>query len=238
MPTTPVTSRFRLRLLFNAIRVVGCLSGPVWIDYRCVPFTVIGYHLWLNEPQSLKTDGTAITAHAPDEPYFMWRRAAVRLLWEITLLTYSVSEHRVCSADGLWLLSGKCRYADNASGIEVPPTASPQCHSRCRLSTEYQLVKKTTRPITVIGWRLRLNGSNRFIGICDVNFGLHGRDVLLCEVTASGATSSAADAFRRRAWRQPSTIFLSSSKKLGIPSAPSDSTLALCSLMSAVFTCT
>lgn len=60
---------------------------------------------------------------------------------------------------------------------------------------------------TVIDWHLWLNEPKNIPELSFDGFGLHGRDVLLCEVTASGATSSAADAFRRRAWRQPSAIF-------------------------------
>ncbi len=38
---------------------------------------------------------------------------------------------------------GTCRYAGNASDIEVPPAASLQCHSRCRLSWVTCLNRKT-----------------------------------------------------------------------------------------------
>jgi len=52
-PTTPLTSRFRLWLLFNVIRVVGCLGLLVWIEDLPGSFTVIGWHLWLNEPKKI-----------------------------------------------------------------------------------------------------------------------------------------------------------------------------------------
>ena len=77
--------------------------------------------------------------------------------------------------------------------------ASLQCHSRCRLSWITCLNRRLARLFYSHRLTLMTERAEENSGISFDDFGLRGRDVLLCEVTASGATSSAADAFRRRA---------------------------------------
>ena len=204
MLTTPMTSRFRLQLLFNVIRVVGCLWILVWIEDMHGSFTVVDWHLWLNVPKSLKT---------------LARYNGTRSRWAIFHVAPGGS---VPTSEDLpaYLLRvetpSKILPMDNGDFSAAPIHRQRQWHrgSACGFSSisfassaVFGLlvwIAYLLGSFTVIGWHLWLNEPKNISELSFDGFGLHGRDVLLCEVTASRATSSAADAFRRRAWRQRS----------------------------------
>ena len=207
-PTTPITSRFRLWLLINVIRIVGCLWILVWIEDLHGSFTVVDWHLRLNEPKSLKT---------------LARNNGTRPRWAIFHVapggSVSTSEDlpagllHVSTPSKIQPIFYECYPA-------IADTPTTPVTSRFRLWLLFNVIRVVGClwllvciedlhvSFSVIGWHLWLKEPKNILELSFDGFGLHGRDVLLCEVTASGATSSAADAFRRRAWRQPSTIFL------------------------------